>query len=265
MSSVANDARFWDRIARKYAADRIADMVGYERTLERTRHYLKSDHAVFEFGCGTGTTALKLAPYVGRIVATDISREMIVIAREKAEAEGGRNAEFEVATPDAVSSPDGTFDVALGFNILHLVGAPEAALRGVRPADRPDVGLPAEPPAFWHIWRALRDSNPCYRRERAVSWTARRRAREARRHIESFAGAGKQCQGQTGSERAVRRAPTNARCSASISRARSAAAAAPFCNSSIECLSGERTNAMVPSRGGRLMVTPAFISRSQTA
>jgi hypothetical protein len=39
----------------------------------------------------------------------------------------------------------------------------------------------------------------------------------------------------------------------------------PFCNSSIECRSGERTNAMLPSRGGRLMVTPAFISFSQVA
>lgn len=39
----------------------------------------------------------------------------------------------------------------------------------------------------------------------------------------------------------------------------------PFCNSSIECRSGERTNAMLPSRGGRLMVMPAFISRSQVA
>ena len=41
--------------------------------------------------------------------------------------------------------------------------------------------------------------------------------------------------------------------------------AAPFCNSSIACLSGERTNAMVPSRGGRLMVTPPFMRRSQVA
>src|ERR1700722_10965725 len=40
---------------------------------------------------------------------------------------------------------------------------------------------------------------------------------------------------------------------------------APFCRSSIECLSGERTKAMVPSRGGRLIVTPAFISFSQSA
>src|SRR5207237_3306921 len=39
---------------------------------------------------------------------------------------------------------------------------------------------------------------------------------------------------------------------------------APFCNSSIECLSGERTKAIVPSRGGRLMVTPAFISFSHS-
>ena len=156
LSSVANDARFWDRIARKYAADRIADMAGYERTLERTRHYLKSDHAVFEFGCGTGTTALKLAPYVGRIVATDISREMIVIAREKAEAEGGRNAEFEVATPDAASWPDGTFDVALGFNILHLVGAREAALRGVHRLLKPDGLFISKTPC-------LKEMNPMVR------------------------------------------------------------------------------------------------------
>jgi hypothetical protein len=41
--------------------------------------------------------------------------------------------------------------------------------------------------------------------------------------------------------------------------------APPFCNSSIECRSGDRTKAMTPSRGGRLMVTPACMSRSQVA
>src|SRR4029077_10785016 len=41
--------------------------------------------------------------------------------------------------------------------------------------------------------------------------------------------------------------------------------ALPFCRSSIECLSGERTKAILPSRGGRLIVTPAFISLSQVA
>src|SRR4051812_36449738 len=30
-------------------------------------------------------------------------------------------------------------------------------------------------PSFVPKWRALRESNPCFRRERAASWTARRR------------------------------------------------------------------------------------------
>ncbi|MGK9234428.1 class I SAM-dependent methyltransferase [Inquilinus limosus] len=131
MLRIANDARFWDRGASRYAAGPIADREGYERTLERTRHYLKAGDTVFEFGCGTGTTALRLASSVGRIVATDISGEMIAIARKRAEAEGCANAGFEVATPDAMLYPDGTFDAALGFNVLHLVAAREAALRGV--------------------------------------------------------------------------------------------------------------------------------------
>jgi ubiquinone/menaquinone biosynthesis C-methylase UbiE len=126
-----SDKRFWDRAARKYAAGPIADMAGYERTLERVRHYLKQSDTALEIGCGTGTTALKLAPSLARIVASDISSEMIAIAREKAEAQGCGNAEFAVATPDAAPWPDQSFDVVLAFNLLHLVAAREAALRSV--------------------------------------------------------------------------------------------------------------------------------------
>ena len=39
----------------------------------------------------------------------------------------------------------------------------------------------------------------------------------------------------------------------------------PFCRSSTEMLSGERTNAMCPSRGGRLIVTPPSLSFAQSA
>jgi ubiquinone/menaquinone biosynthesis C-methylase UbiE len=88
MPATGKDARFWDRAARKYAASPIGDMPGYERTLERTRHYLKPTDAAFEFGCGTGTTALNLAPSVARYVATDFAPEMIAIAREGGGAVG---------------------------------------------------------------------------------------------------------------------------------------------------------------------------------
>ena len=62
---------------------------------------------------------------------------MIAIAREKAAAAAVPNAEFVVATPDAAPWPNGAFDAALGFNILHLVAGREAALKGVHRLLRP--------------------------------------------------------------------------------------------------------------------------------
>lgn len=131
MFRTLNNARFWDRAARKYAAGSISDMAGYDRTLERTRDYLKDTDVAFEFGCGTGTTALRLAPSVAQIAATDISSEMIAIAREKVAVEGVSNVSFDVATPDDLPWPDETYNAALGFNVLHLLDEREAALKSV--------------------------------------------------------------------------------------------------------------------------------------
>lgn len=156
MFRTTNDARFWDRIARKYATDPIADVAGYERTLARTRHYLKSDHTALEVGCGTGTTALRLAPFVERLVATDISGEMITIARCKAKAEGRDNIVFDVATPDKAPWPDETFDVALGFNVLHLVAARQAALAGIHRLLKPGGVFISKTPC-------LKEMNPLFR------------------------------------------------------------------------------------------------------
>jgi ubiquinone/menaquinone biosynthesis C-methylase UbiE len=127
----AADARFWDRIARRYATDPIKDMDGYERTLDRTRQYLNGTDAVLELGCGTGTTALRLAPHVSRMTATDLSGEMIAIAREKATAQACPNVEFAVATPDRSPWPDSSFDAVLAFNLWHLVADRASALAHV--------------------------------------------------------------------------------------------------------------------------------------
>ena len=158
----ANDnPRFWDRIARKYANDPIADVAGYERTLDETRRYLKPSDAAFEFGCGTGTTALKLAPSVGHLIATDISSEMIAIAREKAATEGVANVSFEVATPDASSKfPDAAFDVVFGFNVLHLVAARDAALRGVHRVLKPGGLFVSKTPCLSEMNPAIRLAVP---------------------------------------------------------------------------------------------------------
>ncbi|MFZ4805823.1 MAG: class I SAM-dependent methyltransferase [Hyphomicrobiaceae bacterium] len=138
MARTIDHARFWDAIARKYAADRIGDMAGYERTVERTRQLLGSADTVLEIGCGTGTTALKLAPSLSRIVATDVSTEMVAIAREKAAAQGCQNAEFTVADATHVPGPDSAYDAVLAFNLLHLIADRPSTLKRIHRLLRPD-------------------------------------------------------------------------------------------------------------------------------
>lgn len=122
------DARFWDRVAHKYASAAIRDMPGYERTLARTAQLLRTTDAVLEIGCGTATSALRLAPMVRHILATDVSSEMIAIAQEKATAAACANIELRVGDIASLREPDGSFDAVLAFNTLHLVRDRGAAL-----------------------------------------------------------------------------------------------------------------------------------------
>ena len=120
--------RFWDLIAKKYARDPVADPDAYERKLSETRMLLRPDDRVLEFGCGTGTTAIKHAPHVREIVAIDISSRMLDIARDKAKAAGVETVEFRQTALDALDEPPGSFDMVMGHSILHLIPDHRAAI-----------------------------------------------------------------------------------------------------------------------------------------
>ncbi|NNK75897.1 MAG: class I SAM-dependent methyltransferase [Maribacter sp.] len=118
---MGQSAKFWDRIAKRYSKQSIADEATYQKKLEITREYFRPDMEVLEFGCGTGSTALLHAPYVKHILATDISSRMIEIAQGKADTQNVENITFECAAIDTFSLPDQIMDAVLGLNILHLV------------------------------------------------------------------------------------------------------------------------------------------------
>lgn len=132
------DTRFWDGAARKYAAAPVADPEGYDRTLTRTAAWLAPDQQVLELGCGTGSTALRLAPEVGHYLATDLSPGMIDIARERLAGAPRENLEFRAGTAESLAAADaGRFDVVIGFNYLHLVADLPATLASVHRLLRP--------------------------------------------------------------------------------------------------------------------------------
>ncbi|WP_027244702.1 class I SAM-dependent methyltransferase [Leisingera daeponensis] len=132
------DARFWNRIAPKYAEAPIRDLDAYRYTLERTRSYLQDSDRVLELGCGTGSTAIALAPTAGEIIATDLSEEMLKVGRERAWNAAASNVDFRCC--DVLSAPDGPFDAVMAFNLLHLVPDFEAALDAIA-AKLPAGGL----------------------------------------------------------------------------------------------------------------------------
>ncbi|MCR4521154.1 MULTISPECIES: bifunctional 2-polyprenyl-6-hydroxyphenol methylase/3-demethylubiquinol 3-O-methyltransferase UbiG [Bosea] len=150
--SSANDARFWDRTSGRYARSTISDIAGYERTLERTRALLKSQDRVLELGCGTGSTALRLAGCVQSYLATDISTGMIAIAEQKLATEAIPGLSFRAATAEALA-PEAGFDAVLGFSYLHLVRDLPGTLRHIR-------GLLAEDGLFISKTPCIGDMNP---------------------------------------------------------------------------------------------------------
>ena len=121
---------FWDKMAPKYAESQMRSVDDYEHTLARTLSYLTPQMRVLEMGCGTGTTALRLAPHVKAFVGTDQSSEMIRIARDKA-ADEHSNLEFSVLGAAESAQLEEGFDVVMGFNLFHLVPDADAVLADI--------------------------------------------------------------------------------------------------------------------------------------
>lgn len=123
--------QFWDRFAERYSKQPVADEESYQRKLKVTREYFRPDMEVFEFGCGTGSTAIAHAPYVKHIHAIDISSKMIAIAQRKADTANITNVTFERAGIDAFEPPDTRYDLVMAHSILHLLHDKDAAIAKV--------------------------------------------------------------------------------------------------------------------------------------
>lgn len=120
---------FWNKAAPKYARDPIKDMEAYEYTLGRTLSYLGPAERVLEIGCGTGNTAVQIAPHVGEILGTDIAPAMIDIARKRPVGSG--NARFEAMTARRAAALSNQHDAVLAFNLLHLLPDCEAVIKDI--------------------------------------------------------------------------------------------------------------------------------------
>ncbi|MEO1145639.1 MAG: class I SAM-dependent methyltransferase [Cyanobacteria bacterium J06638_22] len=125
---MAEQTKFWDKIADRYAKQPIADEAAYQKKLQVTRNYFRPDMEVLEIGCGTGSTAILHAPYVNHIRAIDFSANMLAIARDKATAQNISNITFEQTSIDQLHVTEDSIDAVLALSVLHLLEDKEAAI-----------------------------------------------------------------------------------------------------------------------------------------
>ena len=86
---------------------------------------------VLEFGCGDGLNTVMLAKRGAKVIALDLSAELVEVAAKRVEVNGCREVEFLLASAHSLPLKDESVDVVFGMAILHHLDL-ELASQNVR-------------------------------------------------------------------------------------------------------------------------------------
>ena len=119
---------FWDRIAGVYDLAERFNRWAYVETLRQVGELVPQWASVLECAGGTGEFSLAAAERAGAVMCTDLSQAMLDKAEAKARRRGITNISFLVRDMNALPDGEGTYDVVIAANVLHLLLRPEKAL-----------------------------------------------------------------------------------------------------------------------------------------
>ena len=132
LSQVRDDFDHVARIAERMHAAGDGPAAAHERYL--LRHVPRQCDAALELGCGTGEFSRRLASLARKVIALDLSAEMVRVARSR--SAGRENIDYVVGDMTTLPLRGGGFDCVVSLNALHHVDT-VAALRAMRSALRP--------------------------------------------------------------------------------------------------------------------------------
>ena len=120
---------FWDRVAGLYDLAEWTNRRVNAAARAQVAELVPAGAKVLDCAAGTGEFSLAAAKNAASVLCTDQSEAMLTRARKKAARTGLSNISFARRDITALPDPDGAFDAVIAGNVLHLLDAPEPAVR----------------------------------------------------------------------------------------------------------------------------------------
>lgn len=120
----------WGKLAESF--EKLAEKVVGSEINESIFLRLKRETglgAVVEFGCGTGYFSQAVVNNVKNLLLTDISSDMLNIAKQK--FQNFKNISFEISNCSQTQFADNMFDTVLITNVLHVIKSPRTAFEEI--------------------------------------------------------------------------------------------------------------------------------------
>ncbi|MCL5047184.1 MAG: class I SAM-dependent methyltransferase [Firmicutes bacterium] len=128
-ANILRQERFWGSRARSWdhGADNNPGLVKVvEKVISSSK--LETDFTVLDLGCGSGQLAIRIAPFVKKVIAVDISQNMINLLQENAAAKGIENIETIVVPVEHLILDDASIDAVVSNYALHHLKDDDKAL-----------------------------------------------------------------------------------------------------------------------------------------
>jgi ubiquinone/menaquinone biosynthesis C-methylase UbiE len=123
----AREEEYWSKFASSFESDQeyVAGKSAIRALVKRLQEE-RDLHEIIEFGCGTGRFTRAIANKARRVTATDLSDEMLAVARIRLRRL--KNVTVQKADCYSTPFPSASFDTVLMVNLIHLVEKPHDAL-----------------------------------------------------------------------------------------------------------------------------------------
>jgi ABC-2 type transport system ATP-binding protein len=119
---------YWSKFANTFDGDqRYIVGVAVQQAVTERLSGERNLRELIELGCGTGFYTKVLASNASHVMATDLSDEMLAVARTQ--LRDLQNVTVAKADCEATAFPDGKFDSVFMANLIHVIEKPSTALQ----------------------------------------------------------------------------------------------------------------------------------------